>query len=245
MRPDSTSTSPPRSRPRPIGRISKTPGALGTKTHQLSPTRCTAATGTARIGRAGRCRAGSAADADMPGRSSSLAVAHVDPDGHGARLRGDLAGRRCVTFPRERPARAARRTSRAPACPSGCAPRRARRRAPSARASRGRRCGTRRVPGSSIWPRSAAPLDHGARRPATAAEDRRPDAVGLVRRSGCSSAQRLQRRRRGADARRVRAADRRPRPPAPRAAARCARRPDRACACSALSASVSRATAER
>ena len=129
-RPDSTSTSPPRSRPRPMRRISKwlrvlRAGTRTTRCARAAPPR-PAPSGSARRVVADRQRG---AWPTCPGEGRLPRVRHVDPDGHGARFALDLPSDRSSTVPskscpgsagkrrraRSRPARM-RTASRSNAC---------------------------------------------------------------------------------------------------------------------------------
>ena len=133
--PERTSTSVPRSRPRPICRISKTPFSFGKKTHQCSPTRLD---GGDRHGQDGRV-----ADADghgcgrrHAGTKHAVGIAHGRCERRSFGTRWTLGGRRAPPA-RGSPALEVPRSSAAPASLSGCAVRRARTREPSARPSTG------------------------------------------------------------------------------------------------------------
>ena len=126
VRPDNTSTSPPRSRPRPIRRISKCRASFGRNTHHSLRTRCTAATGTREDGGAGVAhrerRARRHARAAAP-----VAVADVDSNRQRSRIRSTLtADGRDASL--EVLAGQAPKTTAGRSLPGGCAPRPARRR---------------------------------------------------------------------------------------------------------------------
>ena len=244
-RPERTSTSPPRSRPRPIcADLERARVAVGQedaparrrRAAPRRPARPRSACRRSPTGSDGRRRH---ARPQQPVRGCD-----VDPHGDRARLASTCAADHASTVPVEVLARQRREASRAPACPramrtasrsNACTVSHSVDRSPMRNSGRA---------GSSIWPRSARALDHGARDRRRGPEDSGdPMRVGAVFRRR-SSAQRAAAPPRRRGARRVGGGRTAPLPGLP-AAARCARRPGRACAPALLSASVSLATAAR